>query len=47
MAEKIGSQNFAYEEDIKDGLESAPMSLANVLTGANFGKSLIRVAADA
>jgi NADPH-dependent curcumin reductase CurA len=47
MAEKIGSQSFAYEEDIKEGLGSAPMSLANVLTGANFGKSLIRVAADA
>jgi NADPH-dependent curcumin reductase CurA len=47
MADKIGGQSFAYEEDILEGLESAPTSLARVLTGANFGKSLIRVAADA
>ncbi len=35
--------SFAYKEDILDGLEQAPLSLARVLTSANFGKSLVRL----
>jgi NADPH-dependent curcumin reductase CurA len=30
---------------VLDGLDQAPAQLARVLTGRNFGKSLIRIAA--
>jgi len=43
VAPLILNGRFAYAEDIADGLEQAPLSLARVLTGRNFGKSLIRV----
>jgi NADPH-dependent curcumin reductase CurA len=35
--------SFVYCEDIREGLEEFPASLARVLTGSNFGKSLIRL----
>ncbi len=44
IADRIAAGAFAYAEDIRDGLEEAPASLARALTGGNFGKSLIRVA---
>jgi NADPH-dependent curcumin reductase CurA len=44
IAPRILDGSFAYAEDIGDGLEQAPASLARVLTGGNFGKSLIRIA---
>ncbi len=43
IAPRILDGSFAYAEDIVDGLEQAPLSLARVLTGANFGKSLVRI----
>ncbi len=43
IAARIQNGSFAYAEDILHGLEKAPLSLARVLTGANFGKSLIRI----
>jgi NADPH-dependent curcumin reductase CurA len=43
MAPRILDGSFAYAEDILEGLEQAPLSLARVLTGANFGKSLVRL----
>ncbi len=47
LAPRILDGSFVYREDIREGLEQAPVSLANVLTGANFGKSLVRVNAEA
>jgi len=44
IAPRILDGSFAYAEDISDGLDQAPASLARVLTGGNFGKSLIRIA---
>jgi NADPH-dependent curcumin reductase CurA len=35
-----------YKEDITDGLENAPQELIGLLRGKNFGKKIIRVAAD-
>jgi NADPH-dependent curcumin reductase CurA len=35
--------SFAYAEDISEGLDQAPAALARVLTGGNFGKSLIKI----
>jgi NADPH-dependent curcumin reductase CurA len=35
--------SFAYVEDISEGLDQAPASLARVLTGGNSGKSLVKI----
>src|SRR4051812_17679248 len=35
-----------YREDILDGLEQAPGSIAGLYRGENLGKRLIRIAAD-
>jgi NADPH-dependent curcumin reductase CurA len=43
IAKLILDGRFAYREDIHDGIEQAPLALARVLTGGNFGKSLIRM----
>ena len=43
IAPRILDGSFAYAEDILSGLEQAPLSLARVLSGANFGKSLVRI----
>jgi NADPH-dependent curcumin reductase CurA len=43
IAPRILNGSMAYVEDCLDGLEQAPVSLARVLTGANFGKSLVRL----
>jgi len=40
---RIRDGSFAYAQDLRDGLEAAPASFIRVLTGANFGKSIIRV----
>jgi NADPH-dependent curcumin reductase CurA len=44
IADRIAQGALAYAEDISEGLAEAPASLARVLTGANFGKSLVRIA---
>jgi NADPH-dependent curcumin reductase CurA len=44
VADQIAKGALAYAEDICEGLAEAPGSLARVLTGANFGKSLVRIA---
>ncbi len=36
-----------YREDIVDGLENAPRAMQGLLQGRNFGKQIIRVAAEA
>jgi len=43
IAKLILDGRFAYREDVHDGIEQAPLALARVLTGGNFGKSLIRM----
>jgi NADPH-dependent curcumin reductase CurA len=42
-ARLIPEGRLAYAEDITDGLDAAPVALARVLTGGNFGKTLIRL----
>jgi NADPH-dependent curcumin reductase CurA len=44
VADQIAKGALVYAEDICEGLAEAPGSLARVLTGANFGKSLVRIA---
>jgi NADPH-dependent curcumin reductase CurA len=43
IASQILEHGFAYKEDITEGLAEAPAALARVLTGANFGKTLIKL----
>ncbi|MBV8911505.1 MAG: NADP-dependent oxidoreductase [Acetobacteraceae bacterium] len=35
-----------YREDVTEGLENAPRAFLGMLTGANFGKTLVRVGPD-
>lgn len=44
IAARILEGGFVYKEDISEGLEAAPAALARVLTGGNFGKTLVRIA---
>jgi hypothetical protein len=47
MAEPLVAEGtLAYREDVIDGLENAPDALTGLLSGRNFGKLLVRVAAD-
>ena len=42
----VSSGALKYREDIVDGLDSAPEAFIGLLQGRNFGKLLIRLAAD-
>ncbi len=44
IATLLLEKGFAYKEDISEGLDQAPAALARVLTGGNFGKTLVRLA---
>ncbi len=41
VAARIADDSLVYREDIHDGLAAMPAALAGVLSGANFGKTLI------
>jgi NADPH-dependent curcumin reductase CurA len=42
----VGEGRIKYREDVVDGLKNAPRALIGLLRGENFGKLLVRVAAD-
>ncbi|MDA0338303.1 MAG: NADP-dependent oxidoreductase [Proteobacteria bacterium] len=44
LEDMAATGNLKYAEDILDGLEQLPKALERVLTGANFGAQLVRVA---
>lgn len=46
MAEWVQDGKVVWREDIVDGLEQAPQALIDQLAGKNFGKLVVRVAAD-
>lgn len=47
MAEPlVADGSLVHREDVIDGLENAPDALTGILSGRNFGKLLVRVAAD-
>jgi NADPH-dependent curcumin reductase CurA len=47
MAEPlVADGSLVYREDVISGLENAPDALTGILSGRNFGKLLVRVAAD-
>ena len=46
LAAWVRDGRLRYREDIHDGIEKAPGSIADLYTGANLGKRLIRVHSD-
>jgi NADPH-dependent curcumin reductase CurA len=42
----VRNGQICYREDILDGIEQAPGSIAGLYRGENFGKRLIRIALD-
>ena len=46
MSEWLREGRIKYREDVVDGLEMAPRALIGLLRGENFGKMLVRVAAE-
>src|ERR1039458_7845654 len=42
----VGEGRIKYREDVVEGLENAPRALIGLLRGENFGKLLVRVAAN-
>jgi NADPH-dependent curcumin reductase CurA len=47
LAEWARSGRLRHREDILDGIEQMPRAFLRLLTGENFGKQLVRVAAGA
>jgi NADPH-dependent curcumin reductase CurA len=47
MGAWVRDGRITYREDITDGLDNAPETFIGMLSGKNFGKTLIRVADDA
>ena len=46
MADYVNSGLITYKEDRWEGLESAPEAFAAMLTGGNFGKTIVTVSDD-
>ena len=46
MGQWLQQGNVTFREDIVDGLENAPQAFIGLLEGKNFGKLIVRVAAD-
>ena len=47
MAEWIKDGKVKYREDVWDGIEQVPAAFGAMLSGGNFGKTLVRVGEDA
>ncbi|MDE0691340.1 MAG: NADP-dependent oxidoreductase [Gammaproteobacteria bacterium] len=46
MADWMAGGLVKYREDIRPGLENAPAAFADMLSGGNFGKTLVQVSED-
>jgi NADPH-dependent curcumin reductase CurA len=46
VAPAVRDGKVRYLEDIREGLENIPAAFADMLKGANFGKTLVRISAD-
>jgi NADPH-dependent curcumin reductase CurA len=46
MAAWVAEGQIKVREDVVEGLEQAPAAFIGMLQGKNFGKALVRVAAD-
>ena len=46
MSGWVADGSVRYREDVVEGLDDAPEAFRGLLTGANFGKLLVRVSPD-
>jgi len=46
MAGWVAAGQVKYREDIRQGIETVPAVFAEMMTGGNFGKTLVQVAED-
>lgn len=46
VAPQVASGAIRYREDIREGFEAIPSAFAEMLKGANFGKTLVRISPD-
>jgi NADPH-dependent curcumin reductase CurA len=46
MSAWVAAGQVIYREDLRQGLDNVPAAFADMLKGANFGKTLVRVAPD-
>ena len=46
VAPQVAAGQIRYREDLRQGLENVPSAFAEMLKGANFGKTLVQVSAD-
>ncbi len=46
MGRWVAAGQVIYREDLRHGLENAPQAFADMLRGANFGKTLVQIAPD-
>jgi NADPH-dependent curcumin reductase CurA len=46
MSAWVAARQVIYREDLRRGLETVPQAFADMLKGANFGKTLVQVAPD-
>ena len=46
VAPWVASGEVKYREDIREGFDAIPSAFADMLRGANFGKTLVRIAPD-
>lgn len=46
MSAWVAAGQVTYREDVRRGLETVPQAFADMLRGANFGKTLVQIAPD-
>ncbi len=46
VAPQVAAGRIRYREDLRQGLENVPAAFAEMLKGANFGKTLVQVSPD-
>ena len=46
VAPQVAAGRIRYREDLRQGLENVPAAFAEMLKGANFGKTLVQVSQD-
>ena len=46
MSGWVADGSVRYREDVVEGLDNAPEAFRGLLSGANFGKLLVRVSPD-
>ena len=46
LVQLLDSEGICFREDIRDGIDAGPQALVDLYSGANTGKTLIRLAGE-